>query len=67
MQNPEFYLVWTPDGWPPNFRHDTEKSAEIEAKRLAKANPGKQFHVLAHIGTAQRVEVDYKRVESIPF
>lgn len=41
-----FWLVWRPHGTHPSFKHPTETSAVREAERLAKANPGTEFHVL---------------------
>ena len=67
MNAPQFYVVWSPQGFAPKFRHGSETSAEEEAKRLARENPGKKFHVLAHIGTAFKEEVTYSRVENRPF
>lgn len=55
MAHPEkFWLVWCPTGLrPPSHRHDTEESAEREARRLAELNPGRQFFVLAALKVAE--------------
>lgn len=42
----QFWLVWNPDGRSPSFRHPTRLSAESEAARLARLNPGATFYVL---------------------
>lgn len=43
-----FYLVWSPTGsTPPRYCHGTQDAAEAEADRLARANPGKNFFVVA--------------------
>jgi len=54
MAHPEkFWLVWCPNGLrPPTYRHDTHESAEQEAVRLARLNPGKEFYVLAALKVA---------------
>lgn len=42
-----FWLVWSPAGSaPPRHRHETHSSAQAEAERLARANPGSPFYVL---------------------
>ena len=47
--NKKFWLVWNKDGFPPRYMHDSEKSAKLEAERLAKENHGKMFIVLQSI------------------
>lgn len=48
-----FWLVWNPAGHrPPTFRHPTPESAIVEAGRLAEANPGATFFILAATGFA---------------
>jgi hypothetical protein len=42
-----FWLVWSPTGQrPPRYQHPTYGSAQVEADRLARENPGCQFYVL---------------------
>lgn len=48
--NEIFWLVWSPNGGAPRFRHTNEASAKAEAERLALANPGTTFIVLQSIG-----------------
>lgn len=65
---PEFYIVWSPEGVkPPRHKHADQGAAEAEAVRLARTHPGATFHVLAHVGTAKRIDVAYTRVTGIPF
>lgn len=48
-----FYIVWSPSGQrPPSVRHWTYSEAATEARRLAKANPGSEFMVLAALSVA---------------
>lgn len=46
----QFWMVWNPNRNQPVYRHDTEASAETEAERLARLNPGEQFFVLEAVG-----------------
>ncbi len=46
-----FYLVWNELNGTPTYKHKTLLSAEKEAKRLAKNNPGEKFHVLTSNST----------------
>lgn len=43
---PPFYLVWCDGGDSPRHKHNSITSAENEADRLARLNPGKEFFVL---------------------
>ena len=43
------FLVWNPDAGMPTVGHDTYARAAAEAERLAKANPGRTFHVMAPV------------------
>jgi len=66
-----FFLVWNSSKAvsSSNYRHESRKSAEQEAERLASANPGEYFYVLAAIGMCHARTVDWDRVPSgeIPF
>lgn len=44
---PPFWLVWRRGGRPPVFEHPSYQAARTEAERLAQANPGSEFYVLA--------------------
>jgi hypothetical protein len=55
------YLVVNPDRitWhPPTFIHPTYDSAEIEATRLARENPGQEFHVVSSVVAKVKRDVD---------
>lgn len=54
-----FWLVWNENGHAPTFVHTSEGSAQKEASRLARLNPGQEFHVLESIGTALKRDVDW--------
>jgi hypothetical protein len=41
-----FWLVWSPAGFPPKFKHENYWSAENEARRLAIESGERQFVVL---------------------
>mgnify|MGYP001602018192 CR=1 FL=1 len=42
----ETWFVWTKQGKPPKFAHETEEAAVKEAERLAMRVPGAKFHVM---------------------
>jgi len=65
---PQFYLVWKEGSHShtPTYKHLDFESARGEALRLSRLDGGK-FHVLAHYGTARRVETEFEGVEIIPF
>jgi hypothetical protein len=64
-----FWLVWCPDGkTPPKHRHGTRESAEMEAARQARVNPGKKFYVLEPVCVAERQDVSITQYNSgLPF
>lgn len=62
-QRPAFWMVWNPQGHAPTHQHETKRSAEIEAERLARANRGQRFIVLQSIG--ERVVDDVQRIEHV--
>jgi hypothetical protein len=68
----QFWMVWNPGGKKPRVRHKTEVSAETEAERLARANPGYQFYVLEatqlfQVDNLQRVDLRKERDDELPF
>ena len=63
-----FWIVWNPQGRNPTHRHGSEFSANNEAERLARLNPGQVFIVLRAVGA--RMVNDMQRVsfvEEAPF
>lgn len=50
MRQRQFWMVWNPNGSMPRHQHFSEGDANREAERLAKANRGQTFYVLACIG-----------------
>lgn len=45
---------------PTFYMHDTLKSAELEAERLAKKFPGDTFYILQTVKSVRRVDVEWK-------
>lgn len=66
---PPFWLVWSPQGQPPRYRHRTRSLAEDEALRLARECPGKEFYVLCPVTLVTRADVRIERfaTDDIPF
>jgi hypothetical protein len=65
-----FWLVWSPAGRAPVFRHASRQTAEIEARRLADLSPGSSFFVLAPVTEIVRNDITVKRFsdgDGIPF
>ena len=58
-----FWLVWNPNGHAPTRTHETRRSAELEAERLARMNRGQRFIVLQSI--SERIVDDMKVVEHV--
>lgn len=47
MTEPLFWCVWCEDGGSPTVKHPEFRTAQAEAKRLARMNPGRRFVVMA--------------------
>lgn len=45
------FFVWSPEGRPPTYLHETLKAAIVERDRLAAEHPGRTFHILAPVLT----------------
>jgi len=45
----KFWMVWRTDSSASTVQHESLQRAEIEAERLARANPGKRFVVLESV------------------
>lgn len=50
IEAPKFWMVWSPQGRGPTYKHETRKSANDEAKRLSLNCPGQHFYVLKAMG-----------------
>jgi len=42
----KFWMIYSPQGSAPTAMHLTRWDADMEAERLAEANPGREFYVL---------------------
>jgi hypothetical protein len=62
----EFWLIWCRETDPlqPTYRHLTERSAVLEAERLAANRPGHRFYI-AHV-TSYRAVREMQRVTLEP-
>ncbi len=71
FQPRKFWMV-SGDG-PSRLRHPDRLSAEVEAQRLARANPGTPFFVMEAIAVHRKVDVeridlgDAPHVDDVPF
>jgi hypothetical protein len=59
-----FWLVWSPEGNSPTFKHPTFESAKAECERLANLNRGSRFYVLAPVGYSIHRTVEWVPVFS---
>ncbi len=64
-----FFMVYGYGQGTPTVIHDTFDQAATEAKRLADCHPGIRFYVLATVGAAEKVSVQFRKIdaEEIPF
>lgn len=65
-----FFMVMSdiPDRAPPRVRHNSLDAAKREARRLADANPGERFFVLASLGHMIRNDpVSWQKHDDVPF
>lgn len=65
----EFWMVWCDTAQRPTKKHDSPVSAEAEAERLARLNPGDRFYVL-HGGKYAWVSprpVEWVKLDELPF
>lgn len=68
MQHESFYMVLSDNSSYTNVRHASLALARAEAERLARANPGVKFFVLASLGHAVRNDpVSWEPHDDIPF
>jgi hypothetical protein len=64
-----FFMVYGLGQGSPNFIHDSLEQATAEAKRLADRYPGIRFYVLATVGRAEKVSVEFRQIhpDDVPF
>ena len=48
-----FWMVYVDGGGNPTFKHLSLEQAQLEAERLARANPGSKVYVLKALGVCQ--------------
>ncbi len=53
----KFWTVWCRDGGVPTRQHHTSDSASIEAGRLARAHPGREFVVLEATKSVRKTDL----------
>lgn len=64
MSGAPFWVVWSPQGDSPTFKHGTLEGAELEAKRLAGLHQGQEFIVLGSVAMFRATRVE--RVSLLP-
>lgn len=61
----QFWIIWCPQGQKtPSHKHQSEELAVVEAERLARLHPDKEFFVMEAIHLRQ--VVDMRRVDMRP-
>lgn len=63
MTEPLFWCVWCDGGGNPTVKHRDFEAARNEAQRLARANPGRRFVVLAAALAYQKRDLDEIRFD----
>ena len=63
LSTPRFWMVWSPQGRAPTFKHHEKENAYIEAERLARSFPNQTFFVLKAIGGVQAKPIDLDYLE----
>lgn len=61
--NEPFWMVYGLHQGAPTVMHYTREIAEAEAKRLARNNPGIQFFVLEAVSRAEKIDVQFTRID----
>lgn len=59
-----FWMVYGLGQGQPTVRHKTHDSAKDEARRLAAKHPGIEFFVMAAIGVAKKIDVEYRELNA---
>lgn len=59
------WFVWNANGKIPKFVHQDSESAKKEAERLAKLNPGEEFHILHSVAFCVKQEVKWETLPNV--
>lgn len=62
---PKFWMVWREGSHGCTYRHPRKESAEQEAERLSKANPGETFFVLKAVGGRIAASPEISKIEMV--
>ncbi len=65
-----FWMVWSPQGHAPTYKHASEYAARGEAERLARVHPGSQFVVLQAMSAVECTDlrrITFENDADIPF
>lgn len=65
MSNAAFYLVYSPCGVNPQYRHETFDAAKREAERLAEKCHGKEFFVVKAMSVSRKLSVITEVLENL--
>lgn len=61
-----FWMIHGKGCGTPTVRHPTAEAAALEAKRLARANPGTEFVILQSVASALKTDVEFKLIRPSP-
>lgn len=59
----KFWMVWNERRDVPSHKHPSAEEARREAERLARTNPGQQFHVLELMATCSKNDIQWENAE----
>lgn len=63
MKQMRFWMVFNPEGTSPKMQHFSRHLANLEAERLARLNPGKEFFVLKAMNGCVVPDSPVKKIE----
>ena len=66
LKRKPFWMVWSPQGRAPAFKHSSESSAVAEAKRLARQCPEQDFYVLKAVSGWTRPPLPVQQLDLDP-